>query len=215
MKLSQSTKILVLSVFIGMTNISCSGGDADDTLTIRRTGVGKGSTGNGEDGNSSKPEQAAMKLALKDKVLFVIIPTSQIKSVSENKVVFTTDFKVNGSFRITSGAALKLEIGDQSDVINFETTANMKKQKLSLTAVAQRIKNPQSEKEDDPGYLVVAFELQRDADDEGKVKSSHQLVIFNLNRVNSGKAKIKSEFLYPVPEDFELNDWVEKNLKQP
>ncbi len=205
---NQAFKFLLIAFFLGVANISCTGTDADKSLKIRQPGAGKG------DGNSNKPEDTAMKEALKEKVLLVISPSTQLKQVTENEVVLFADFQVNKKPGVSWRRTLQLKIDQQSGVLNFESDG-LKRQNLSLTAIAKRIKNTKSTKKEDPGYLAIAYELQLDFDDQGETKRSYQLVIFDLNVLNSNKAIIKSEFLFPAPEDFNLNEWVEKNLKQP
>lgn len=206
---TQTLKFLLLVFFLGVANISCTGTDADKSLKIRQPGEGKG-----DSGNSNKPEDAAMKAALREKVLFVISPSTQLKKVTEDEVILFADFQVNKKLGVSWRRTLQLKIDQQSKVLNFESDG-LKRQNLSLTAIAKRIKNTESTKEEDPGYLAIAYELQLDFDDQGETKRSYQLVIFDLNLLNSNKAIIKSEFLFPAPDDFNLNEWVEKNLKQP
>ena len=211
MKSNRSFPHLFLILFLGIGLISCTGQDAKNITPIKKAG---GGTTEGD--GSFKPDQKAEAAAFKDKVLVTLDKkNSRLVSATADVVHFGAKLAVNG--RPLSDpwyTTLNMTVGDPAETAAAPDYLSLSNLKLSLSLTAQRIKK--TGKTGDLGYLVLAYELDKLAEEASQAKKSLQLVILDLNfkRPNS-KAILKTEVIYPIPDNFNLEEWVDKQTKQP
>lgn len=206
MKNKRSIESLILVISLGFLSFGCTQNSKGVTP------IQKGGGGNSD--GISKPDKKAIQDALNDKVLFLLEPSSRVAAAQPKAVVFTAEFKVNNKGSIHRWrTVMNLEIGDDDASANLPADYGLGEEKLALKVTGRRIKK--SDKKEDLGYLVLAYELGRIGDDQDQTKKSLFLVMLNANMVNSPKAIRSVQVVYPIPDNFSLQVWIDKQLKQP
>lgn len=189
--------------------ISCNQKKNGDAIPIRKVG---GAGGGGS--IPQKPDRKASEEALKHKVLVLIDKSSQVSSANEKAVVFNAKVKINEKMMAFPWlTTFKIEIGKLSEVQTLSDAYGLGEYKLGLSVQAKRLEN--NKKKDSLGLLVLAYQLGFITDDQDKSQKSVQIVVVNTDRIKSPKAVLITEVIYPVPEDFSLENWIEQHLKQP
>lgn len=199
-----SILIILTSCFLV---VACSK-NASTSTVVKKGGGGK---------VNPKPDQQAVQRALVDKVLLTIDKTSMVTSANANTLSFNSLLRVNDKEKnVPWKFGLKLKVGE-----NLQTSLELPDSygladlglKLILTDGTKRFEK--TPKKEDLGYLVLPFLLTRKNDDSTHPsKESLLLVLVDLNKVKNSAAVVNSEVVYPIPDDFSLDDWIEKQIKK-
>ncbi len=193
--------VLVFSFF----HLACSGLEEEQVIPIKKYGGGAG-------GGAQKPDQKASDQALKDEVLLTFQTLdSKVISLNEKVVVLKSELKVNKKLELPWRSVFKIKIGDSQD-LELPEDFGLIDFKLGLKVRADRIKKDQNK--NDAGYLVLSYQLGRVTDSEDQTKKSLTMVLIDLNKWKTSKAVLITEVIYPIPEDFNFQKWVDKQLKE-
>ena len=202
--LFMNSKVSLLLAFSVIFVLGCTGKQGE-TITPFKKFVNTGKT------SQQKVDKKASKEALTDGVLVDFDQDSTLKSATADGVAFGARLKVNTKFPIYWNHTFKLKVGQSLGPIQLDSSHGLGDLDLSLSVLARRVNK--SDKKNTQGHLILQYELKQTKDDADLSKKSYLLAIIDLNRLKSTKPLYKTEVLYPVPDDFLLEEWIDKNLK--
>lgn len=214
--------VLIACVFTIAFIAACSGKSSDTITPFRKF------SDTGRSTQQQKVNSKATRAAQSDGVLLSIEPDSVLKSAATEGVAFTAKLKVNNQLPIFWSHTFKLKVGESLDAIQLDDSHGLGDYNLSLSVKARRIVKKITDKSSDEegtgtdgitaeknpqGYLVLQYELKQIKNENELAKKSYLLAIVDLSHLKSTKPLKVAELIYPVPDHFLLEEWIDKNLK--
>ncbi len=210
-KLFSPTSLIILASLLSLLNFSCADTEKGKTEAVQKAGTGEGSN------PAQKPDQNAIQRALKNGVLLQLKGVSRLSQVTIKQAKFSPEFMINSQTQSTFWSHLfELKIGETVNWTQAPEAVDLHDDQLTLGVYAKRISKGKSTS--DLGYLVLQYMLQKTDSQTEQTDQSYLVMILDLNAVKNSKSSkdflYKSEVIYPVAE-FNLQDWIDKQVKTP